>query len=41
MVAEMLIRVGQSGKSKGTTVASVGAIRTKDENYHSVKNGAI
>ena len=25
----------------GATVTSVGAIRTKDESYHSVKNGAI
>lgn len=52
MVAEMLIRVGESGKSKEATVAwmsgtgnkgitSEGAIRTKDSGYRSVKNGAI
>ena len=40
MLTEMLIRAGQSGISRGATVASVGAIRTKDGSYRSVKNGA-
>ena len=35
MVAEMLIHVGESGISKGATVASVGAVRTKGRSYHS------
>ena len=37
MLTEMLIRAGQSGISRGAAVASVGAIRTKDGNYRSVK----
>ena len=36
MVVEMLIRVGESGKSKEATVTSVGAIRTKYSGYRSV-----
>ena len=35
MVAEMLIRVGQSGISKGATVAWMSEVRTKDSGYRS------
>lgn len=52
MVAEVLVRVGESGIIKGATVARMSGtwnkgkgycsnVLTKDGSYHSVKNGAI